>query len=279
MICPRHGSNFDLRTGVPLSLPAFEPVATYPVDGRGRHGDGGGGRELKRCWETTDPQYNAYHDEEWGRPVHDRAGRLRAPVPRGLPVGALVDHDPAEAGGVPGGIRGIRPGARRPLRRAGRRAAARRRLDRPSPRQDRGGDRERPGDGRAAGGGHARWMSSSGRTARSRTSRRAPSPRSPHRRPSRRRSRRACGARASASSARRPPTRPCRPAASSTTTSRTAGCGTPSRPRERRGIRPDPSARLWVSAERRWSGVGDFKYGQWRYQLVEACPRDLTGTA
>jgi len=31
VICPRHGSNFDLRTGVPLSLPAFEPVATYPV--------------------------------------------------------------------------------------------------------------------------------------------------------------------------------------------------------------------------------------------------------
>ena len=32
-----------------------------------------------------------------------------------------------------------------------------------------------------------------------------------------------------------------------------------------------------LTAERRWSGVGDFKYGQWRYQLVEVCPRDLTG--
>jgi len=31
VICPRHGSAFDLRTGIPLSLPAFEPVATYPV--------------------------------------------------------------------------------------------------------------------------------------------------------------------------------------------------------------------------------------------------------
>ena len=29
--CPRHGANFDLRTGAALSLPAFEPVATYPV--------------------------------------------------------------------------------------------------------------------------------------------------------------------------------------------------------------------------------------------------------
>jgi len=31
VICPRHGSAFDLTTGRPLSLPAFEPVATYPV--------------------------------------------------------------------------------------------------------------------------------------------------------------------------------------------------------------------------------------------------------
>ena len=31
VICPRHGSNFDLRTGAAFSLPAFEPVATYPV--------------------------------------------------------------------------------------------------------------------------------------------------------------------------------------------------------------------------------------------------------
>lgn len=29
--CPRHGSNFDLRTGEPLSLPAWEPVDTFPV--------------------------------------------------------------------------------------------------------------------------------------------------------------------------------------------------------------------------------------------------------
>jgi 3-phenylpropionate/trans-cinnamate dioxygenase ferredoxin component len=30
-VCPRHGSRFDLRTGMPLSLPAFEPVRTFPV--------------------------------------------------------------------------------------------------------------------------------------------------------------------------------------------------------------------------------------------------------
>jgi DNA-3-methyladenine glycosylase I len=27
-----------------------------------------------RCWESTDPAYNAYHDEEWGRPVRDEVG-------------------------------------------------------------------------------------------------------------------------------------------------------------------------------------------------------------
>ena len=29
--CPRHGARFDLATGRPLSLPAYEKVATYPV--------------------------------------------------------------------------------------------------------------------------------------------------------------------------------------------------------------------------------------------------------
>lgn len=30
--------------------------------------------DVVRCWETTDPAYNAYHDEEWGRPVLTEAG-------------------------------------------------------------------------------------------------------------------------------------------------------------------------------------------------------------
>lgn len=29
--CPRHGSEFDLRTGRPRTLPAYLPVPTYPV--------------------------------------------------------------------------------------------------------------------------------------------------------------------------------------------------------------------------------------------------------
>jgi 3-phenylpropionate/trans-cinnamate dioxygenase ferredoxin component len=31
IVCPRHGSSFDLRTGSALTLPAYLPVATYPV--------------------------------------------------------------------------------------------------------------------------------------------------------------------------------------------------------------------------------------------------------
>ena len=30
-ICPRHGANIEIRTGRPLTLPATEPVATFPV--------------------------------------------------------------------------------------------------------------------------------------------------------------------------------------------------------------------------------------------------------
>ncbi len=31
VICPRHGSAFDLHTGRPLSPPAYQPVDTFPV--------------------------------------------------------------------------------------------------------------------------------------------------------------------------------------------------------------------------------------------------------
>lgn len=29
--CPLHGSRFDIKTGIPLDEPAYEPVAVYPV--------------------------------------------------------------------------------------------------------------------------------------------------------------------------------------------------------------------------------------------------------
>ena len=32
VVCPRHGARFDLATGRPLTLPAFQPVETFPVE-------------------------------------------------------------------------------------------------------------------------------------------------------------------------------------------------------------------------------------------------------
>src|SRR6266567_311866 len=31
VICPRHGANFDIRSGRALTLPAYQPVETFPV--------------------------------------------------------------------------------------------------------------------------------------------------------------------------------------------------------------------------------------------------------
>ena len=31
VVCPRHGAQFDLATGRAVTLPATQPVATYPV--------------------------------------------------------------------------------------------------------------------------------------------------------------------------------------------------------------------------------------------------------
>jgi 3-phenylpropionate/trans-cinnamate dioxygenase ferredoxin subunit len=34
VVCPRHGSRIDLESGIPMSLPAFQAVPTYPVSVR-----------------------------------------------------------------------------------------------------------------------------------------------------------------------------------------------------------------------------------------------------
>jgi 3-phenylpropionate/trans-cinnamate dioxygenase ferredoxin component len=34
VVCPRHGSRFDLESGIPMTLPAFQAVPTFPVDVR-----------------------------------------------------------------------------------------------------------------------------------------------------------------------------------------------------------------------------------------------------
>jgi 3-phenylpropionate/trans-cinnamate dioxygenase ferredoxin subunit len=47
--CPKHGSEFDLRTGAALTLPAIKPVPTYDVrveDGRVLVAAGADGQEV-----------------------------------------------------------------------------------------------------------------------------------------------------------------------------------------------------------------------------------------
>ena len=34
VVCPRHGSRFDLESGIPMTLPAFTAVSTYPASTR-----------------------------------------------------------------------------------------------------------------------------------------------------------------------------------------------------------------------------------------------------
>lgn len=34
LTCPRHGAEFDVRTGAALKMPATEPVRTFPVEVR-----------------------------------------------------------------------------------------------------------------------------------------------------------------------------------------------------------------------------------------------------
>ena len=34
VVCPRHGSRFDLESGIPMTLPAFQAVPTFPVSVR-----------------------------------------------------------------------------------------------------------------------------------------------------------------------------------------------------------------------------------------------------
>ena len=51
------------------------------------------------------PEYVAYHDDEWGRPVRRRPRPVREALPGGVPVRPVLDHDPAQARGLPGRLR------------------------------------------------------------------------------------------------------------------------------------------------------------------------------
>ena len=74
----------------------------------------------------------------------DRRRPLRAAHARGVPVRPVVADDPAQAAGVPGGVRGLRHRRGRGVRRRRPRPPHGRRRHRAQPAQDRGGAGQRP---------------------------------------------------------------------------------------------------------------------------------------
>ena len=170
---------------------------------------------------------SAYHDEEWGRPVRDERGVYERLCLEGFQSGlswlTILRKRPAfrEA------FAGFDPDRVALFGAGGGRTAARRRRDRPPPRQDRGGDRERARDGGAARGRGAAARALLGPPPRARRRAARAWPTGTPRLPSRSRS--PSTLRAGRLPVHRPDDRstpPCKPAASSTTISRAAGCAT-----------------------------------------------------
>ena len=104
-----------------------------------------------RCWwGASTPDYERYHDEEWGRPVRDDRGLYERMVLEGFQSGLswltiLRKRENFRAAFANFDIETVAA-----LRRPRRGAPARRRRHRPPPREDRGGDPERDGGRRAA---------------------------------------------------------------------------------------------------------------------------------
>lgn len=44
-------------------------------------------RQLARCWNTSNPLYVKYHDEEWGTPLHDDRGLFELLILEGFQAG------------------------------------------------------------------------------------------------------------------------------------------------------------------------------------------------
>ena len=95
---------------------------------------------------SPDPLMVAYHDDEWGTPVHDDVELFERLVARVVPGRPLVVDDPAQARGVPGGVPRLRSAGRR--RRSTTRDRARLMADAGivrNRREDRRHDRQRRG--------------------------------------------------------------------------------------------------------------------------------------
>ena len=98
-----------------------------------------------RCgWGASTPDYAAYHDEEWGRPVRDADALYERLCLEAFQSGLSWLTILRKRENFRAAFAGFEIDAVARVRRRRRRAADGRRGDRAQPRQDRGGDRERP---------------------------------------------------------------------------------------------------------------------------------------
>ena len=97
---------------------------------------------MPRCpWATTEPDI-AYHDQEWGVPVHDDRKLFEFLILEGAQAGLSWIDDSQETGELSESVRWFSRGKDRALRRARCETAARRHRDRAQPIEDRGDDPE-----------------------------------------------------------------------------------------------------------------------------------------
>ena len=114
--------------------------------------EGADGR-LRCWWAGSAPEYIAYHDDEWGRPVTTDQGLYERMTLEAFQSGLAWITILRKREGFRAAFAGfeIERGGR--VRGGGRRAADGRRRDRPQPAEDRGGDRQRARRARRAAGG------------------------------------------------------------------------------------------------------------------------------
>ncbi len=108
---------------------------------------------LARCWwGASTPDYAAYHDEEWGRPVRDDVRLFEKICLEGFQAGLSWLTILTEARKFPKGVRGFRLPQSRSLQSAQRGASRRGPGHRPASREDRIDDQQRQTGNRARGG-------------------------------------------------------------------------------------------------------------------------------
>ncbi len=84
--------------------------------------EGGASDDRPRCWwagadlERADPLMLAYHDDEWGRPIHDDVELFERLALESFQAGLSWSTILRKREAVPGRLPGIRSGRRRGVR-------------------------------------------------------------------------------------------------------------------------------------------------------------------